>query len=95
LWLFYLFALVFGLSWGGLGNQIAVLVSDIFGTRNVGKIMGALITVYAIGGAIGPAIGGFAFDVSNNYVTAFAIGAATMLIAAILAALVRPEPVRI
>ena len=87
LWMFYLFAAVFGFSWGGLGVALTALPADIFGVRNLGSIMGTLETAFAVGGAIGSAIGGFMFDVTSSYATAFAVGAATMLITALLVAL--------
>lgn len=89
LWMLYVFAIVFGFSWGGLASQIPALIGDIFGGHSLGAIMGALLIGWNLGAAIGPAIGGFMFDVSGNYFLAFAIGAAAMLIAALLAALLR------
>lgn len=89
LWMFYLFAVVFGFSWGGVGIQVTVLVSDIFGMRSIGAIMGVIVVGWTIGGAIGPTVGGVVFDVSGNYSTAFAIGAVSMLIASLFAALIR------
>ncbi len=91
LWMFYLFAVVFGVSWGGLGIALTALPADIFGVRNLGSIMGTLEMAFAVGGAIGSAIGGFMFDVTGSYATAFAIGAATMLITALLVALTGRE----
>ncbi len=62
LWMFYLFAVVYGISWGGFGVVTMAVVGDTFGRRNLGTIMGALEVGFAMGGAIGPAIGGFVFD---------------------------------
>lgn len=89
LWMFYLFAVVFGFSWGGVGSQVTVLISDIFGVRNIGAIMGTIVAGWTIGAAIGPAMGGFIFDISNDYSIAFLAGAAAMLIATLFAALIR------
>ena len=89
LWMLYLFAMIFGFSWGGLASQIPALIGDIFGGRSLGAIMGTLLIGWNIGAAIGPAIGGFMFDVRGNYSMAFAGGAVAMLIVALLAALIR------
>ena len=87
-------AVLFGFSWGGLGNQVAALIGDIFGIRSIGAIMGALVAGWTIGGAIGPAIGGFAFDVNSSYSLSFALGSAGMLFAALFASLVKPQRIQ-
>ncbi|MFC1980225.1 MFS transporter [Chloroflexota bacterium] len=91
LWMFYLFAVVFGFSWGGLGILIMALVGDVFGMRNIGAIMGTLNVGWSLGAAVGPAMGGFMFDASGSYVTVFAIGAVTTLTAILFVALIRNE----
>jgi MFS family permease len=91
LWMFYLFAVVFGFSWGGIGVTLASLVGDIFGGSSLGTIMGVLEIGFALGSAIGPAVGGFVFDVTGNYILAFATAAAIMLIAGVLIALTKRE----
>jgi len=58
LWMFYLFAIVFGFSWGGFGVIIITLVSDVFGRDRLGTIMGVLEFGFSIGSAAGPAFGG-------------------------------------
>lgn len=89
LWMFYLFAVIFSFSWGGLGVTIITLVGDNFGGRSLGTIMGALEVGFAMGAAIGAALGGLVFDITNSYATAFAIGAAAMLVVALFIALIR------
>ncbi|MFC1980391.1 MFS transporter, partial [Chloroflexota bacterium] len=91
LWTFYLFAVVFGFTWGGLGTLIAALVGDVFGTHSIGAIMGTVNLGYSFGAAVGPAMGGFMFDASGSYVTVFAIGAVMILISSLFVALVRIE----
>lgn len=89
LWMFYVFALVFGLSWGGLTTMITALIGDVFGTRNLGAIMGVMSAGWSLGAAGGPAIGGFIFDASGSYGMAFVWGAGAMFAATVLMALVR------
>ena len=64
------------------------LIGDILGMRSIGRIMGAINTGWALGAATGPAMGGYIFDASGSYFTAFAAGAEAILIAALLLALV-------
>ena len=91
LWMLYLFALVYGFSYGGLTPPMTALISETFGLRNIGVILGLLEIGWGIGSAIGPAAGGFIFDISNSYSMAFLIGAVVMLIATLLIALIRRE----
>jgi len=91
LWMFYLFALFYGLAYGGLGPSIAALIGDTFGLRNMGAILGALDIGFGVGGALGPAIGGLIFDATNSYFMAFLLGAVVMFISALLIAVIRRE----
>ncbi len=91
LWMFYVFAFLFGISWGGLGVTTITMVSDVFGERNLGIIMGALDMGFAIGAAAGSALGGLVYDATNSYAAAFALGAAAMLLIAIFVMLIRRE----
>lgn len=82
--MFYLFAVIFGLSSGGAGPPIAAQCGNIFGLRHIGLIMGVLNAGWAIGGALGPASGGYIFDISGSYTPAFLAGMVAMLITAVL-----------
>jgi MFS family permease len=89
LWMLYVFAIVFGFLWGGSGAVITALIGDVFGTGSLGAIMGMMSAGWALGAAIGPAVGGYIFDTSGSYFTAFATGAAAVLISALFVALIR------
>ncbi|GAI38989.1 unnamed protein product [marine sediment metagenome] len=92
LWMFYLFALLFGFAWGGLAPTIFAMIGDSFGLRNLGSIVGTLASGFNLGAAIGPIIGGFVFDLYHDYSLAFLGGGIAMLIATILLMLIRREP---
>ena len=83
----YLFALVFGFVYGSLTIVVTALIGDTFGLRNIGMILGVLEIGWGGGGAIGSAIGGLIFDITNSYTIAFLIGAAAMLIVTLFIAL--------
>jgi MFS family permease len=91
LWMLYLFALVFGFAYGGMGPSMAALVGDTFGLQRIGAILGVLDVGFGTGAAIGPAIGGLVFDTSNSYYPAFIYGIAAMLAVALLIGLIRRE----
>ena len=87
-WVFYLLAVAFGLSFGGLGGISVALLADVFGGSTLGIIMGATEIGFAIGASVGSVLGGFIFDISNSYAMAFVIVAGIMSINALLIALV-------
>ena len=83
LWMFYLFAVIYGIAFGGIDPPIVALVGDHFGLRQVGVIMGTLILGWGLGAALGPYLTGLIFDISNSYTVAFLIGALVMVVAAL------------
>jgi MFS family permease len=89
LWMLYIFAIVFGFLWGGSGAVVTALIGDVFGTRSLGAIMGMMSAGWALGAAIGPAMGGYIFDASGSYFAAFATGAFAILISALFVALIK------
>ena len=87
----YIFALVYGFFYSGFGPSGAALISDTFGVKNIGAVLGLMEIGFGIGAAIGPAVGGYIFDVSGNYTVAFIIAAVAMLVATLLVTMVRRE----
>ena len=71
LWMFYLFAIVFGLAYGGEVPQMPVLVGRFFGLRALAALVGVILFGATIGGAIGAWVGGQVFDVTQSYQLAF------------------------
>ena len=45
--------------------------ASLFGTKSVGSIFGVLNTGFTFGICIGPLLGGFFFDFTGNYTSAF------------------------
>ena len=89
LWMLYIFAVVYGFLWGGAGAIVTAFIGDIFGTGRLGVIMGMMSGGWALGAAIGPAIGGFVFDVSGDYFIAFGACAMALITAAFLLSRIR------
>ncbi|WP_407152130.1 MFS transporter [Bradyrhizobium sp. ORS 86] len=84
-WSLTIFALLFGVFYGGWVAILPAVVTDHFGGRNVGGIIGILYTSVAIGTLLGPSAAGFAFDVSHSYFIPVAISAAANVAAAVIA----------
>ncbi len=77
---------------GGFGTMPA-FAADYFGSANVGKIYGLMLTAWSFGGVLGPLLISYIIDSTGNYTLAFFIIAAIMVASAAVAFIVRP-PVR-
>ena len=62
-----LFAVWFGLSYGGIVSLLPALCMDFFGARAVAAIIGTLYTGAALGNLLGPVLAGMAFDQLHSY----------------------------
>ena len=83
-WSLALFALVYGVFYGGWVAILPAIVMDYFGGRNVSGIIGILYTSVAFGTLIGPSAAGFAFDLSHSYTLPILASAGANIIAAII-----------
>jgi len=61
------FALWFGLSYGGIVSLLPAICMDLFGARAVASILGTLYTGAAVGNLLGPVAAGAAFDRVGSY----------------------------
>lgn len=66
-WSLGVFAVIFGVFYGGMVALMPALTADYFGGRHAGAIIGALYTSLTIGALLGPWLAGFAFDVAGSY----------------------------
>lgn len=71
--MFYLFAILEGVAHGAFYTLISPLLAQLFGLRSLGSILGVVIFVGTIGGAIGPVLAGRIFDVTGSYQLFFMI----------------------
>ncbi len=60
--LLFAFAVVMGVGYGGFIALAPAVVASLYGTRDLGAILGALYTAAAIGGLIGPPVAGVVID---------------------------------
>jgi MFS family permease len=71
LWMLYLFAIVYGFAHGGFFTAISPIVAEFFGIRSHGVLFGIVAFSGTVGGAIGPVVTGYIFDVTAAYNLAF------------------------
>lgn len=74
---------------GGFGTMPA-FNADYFGSANVGKIYGLMITAWGFGGVLGPILISRIIDTTGSYTAAFYIIAGILLVASIIPFIVRP-----
>jgi len=94
MWKLYIFAVVFGLAWGGSMAQQAPIVAMLFGLTSHGLIFGLVSLGFSIGGSIGPVLAGYIFDITNRYQAAFMVTASITLVGLILTILLKPPTTR-
>jgi MFS family permease len=71
MWMFYLFAAVFGVAYGGIVAVQSPSVAELFGLSSHGVILGANVFMSTLGAAIGPLLAGGIFDITGSYDWAF------------------------
>ena len=92
LWMLYLFAVILGLAFGGMGTSESPLAARLFGLTSHGLIYGVMAMGFTAGGAAGPVIMGYIYDVTDSYRTAFLVCIALCVIGLILLTLLKPTP---
>lgn len=90
LWMFYLFATVYGFAHGGFFSLVSPLIAKLFGTKSHGLLFGIVIFSSTVGGAIGPFFAGYIFDVTDSYKIVFLILATLCGVALMLTGSLKP-----
>ncbi|MEQ9640177.1 MAG: MFS transporter [Alphaproteobacteria bacterium] len=90
-WTLAIFALFFGVFYGGFVALAPALTADYFGDRSIGAIIGMLYSSVALGTLVGPPLAGLAYDVLGSYAPVIAFGAACNAGAALII-LTMPDP---
>ncbi len=90
LWMLYLFAVIFGLEYGGFVAVQSPMVADYFGLKAHGAIFGLSMLASMIGGSLGSLLAGYIFDLSGSYHWAFIISAILGFTSLVLAIILRP-----
>ncbi len=67
LWMLYLFAVIYGVAHGGFFTAISPIVAEFFGIKAHGALFGIVVFSGTFGGAIGPVLAGYIFDVTAGY----------------------------
>ena len=90
--LLYVFALVYGLCYGGFVGTAPAVSADYFGMKRLSSIIGWLYTSVAFGTLVGPPLAGRAFDLYQSYDMPILAGAVSGLAGALIVLLIgRPR----
>ncbi len=84
IWMLYLFAVAFGIAYGGIVSLQALLPVELFGLGSLGIIFGGVHFFGTLGGAVGGPVAGSIFDATGNYSLALLICAIISALAIIL-----------
>jgi MFS family permease len=90
LWQLYIFAVMFGLGYGGMSCLQSLVASELFGLLSLGAISAIVAFAQDIGGAAGPYLSGYIFDLTSSYHWAFIVCAVSAFFALIIVALLTP-----
>ena len=90
LWMFYLFAIVLGITMGSIGTSESPLVARLFGLKNHGLIYAIVVLGFTAGAAVGPLGTGYIYDITGDYYHAFRVCIALAVVGFILTVLLRP-----
>jgi len=94
-WLLYYYAIAGGLGFGLTAPTIAASVTDIFQGPKVGSTIGFVWFSFATGGAIGPWLGGWIFELAGSYLVAFIVAIVLYAVACAAIWLAAPRKVRL
>jgi MFS family permease len=90
LWMLYVFAVVYGISHGGFFTAISPIVAEFFGISAHGVLFGIVIFSGTVGGAVGPVVAGYIFDVTDGYSLAFWLSMLVSILGLVLIVFLKP-----
>jgi MFS family permease len=88
-WSFYVFAVIFGFSYGGEIPQVPLFIGKYWGTKSMATLVGLNTFVITIGGALGSWGAGKIYDTTRSYQGAFIAGVAASLLSLVLILILR------
>jgi OFA family oxalate/formate antiporter-like MFS transporter len=81
---------VFGLGMGGVGALGPLAITEMYGLKNYGAIIGLTTPAMIVPMLVGPIMAGFIFDSTGSYVLAFQITLGLLMISMASFALAKP-----
>jgi len=95
IWMFFVFAPLFGISFGGSAGILPAFAADYFGLKATGSIFGFVMIMAGTGAAAGSFIGGYIFDITHSYDNMIMMCILSMLLAIGLASFMKKPTLRL
>jgi MFS family permease len=80
-WFLVIFALLFGVCYGGFVALLPALTALCFGGRRISSILGVIFTGVGVGTLLGPGLAGTLYDLSHSYTVPILLSAVANLVA--------------
>jgi len=90
LWMLLIFAAIYGVAHGGFYTAFSPIVAEFFGIKSHGALFGIAMFNGNFGGAIGPFLTGYIFDITAGYAPAIWICTLIAALAFVLIWLLKP-----
>jgi MFS family permease len=90
LWMLYFFAVIYGVAHGGFFTTFSPVIAEFFGIKSHGALFGIAMFNGTFGGAIGPFLAGYIFDVTAGYGVAIWICTLVAALGFVLISLLKP-----
>jgi len=90
-WQLYLFGIIFGFAFGGVGVMEMLSVVWLFGLKANAFILAGVDLGFVCGAAFGPMVAGYIFDASGSYQDAFILCVVLSLIPILLTTFIKPK----
>jgi MFS family permease len=90
-WMLFLLTGLFGFAFGSIAVSHSPLLAELVGLRSHGLIFGVFGISVSCGGAVGPLLTGYLFDVTQSYQMAFLLCAGISLAGIVFAAFLRTQ----
>jgi MFS family permease len=88
----YIFAVAFGIAFGGDYMIIPLMAAELFGLKVMGRVMGIILTADGVAEALSPMMVGQLYDLSKSYANGFASLIGLAMIGAIAIAILPRKP---
>jgi len=70
-WMLYTFAFLYGFGFGSMGSVTASMAGDLFPGNSLGRIIAMYSVGFGLGGALGPYLAGYFYDLKGSYLVPF------------------------
>ena len=88
--LIYIYAILFGISYGALVTALPIFVGEYYGRTHYAQILGLIFPLGIAVEAVGPVLAGAIYDATTTYTLAFVVVAVFSLVGLVCAILARP-----